>query len=237
MYSSTRDRMEAVILAGGKGTRLRSVVSDRPKALAPIGGVPFLYILLKYLANKGFGRVVISTGYLADQVIRAVGQQFDGMDICCVREDSPLGTGGGLRLALESCHNDHVFVLNGDTFLDLDYHEAELFWQQRRAPILIGCNVDDATRYGRLKISKGRVVAFTEKGNAGEGIINAGCYIIPTDLLSNFSIGEVFSFEQDFLQQFVCKHDMYLLIAKGVFIDIGVPEDYDNAQKLLKKYC
>lgn len=236
MTDSKWDGMEAVILAGGKGTRLRSIVSDRPKVLAPVGGVPFLHILLKHLAGKGFHRIVISVGYMADQVIQTVGQRFADMEICCVRENKPLGTGGGLRLALESCRNDHVFVMNGDTFLDLDFSEAERLWQRYGVPILIGRHVDDAARYGRLQISDGRVTKFEEKGEAGAGIINAGCYIMPVHLLDGFPIGEAFSLEQDFLQRFVTEHDMRILVTTGMFIDIGVPKDYNKAQIVLKYY-
>ncbi|MDR2548592.1 MAG: nucleotidyltransferase family protein [Desulfobulbus sp.] len=224
--------LEAVILAGGKGTRLQSVVSDRPKVLAPVAGVPFLHILLAHLANKGFSRVVLSVGYMAGQVIQATGGNFAGLDICYVKEEEPLGTGGGLRLALQACLRDHVFVLNGDTFLDLDFAQVEVLWQKMKEPILIGRNVEDTARYGRLQTEGARVTAFMEKGVPGPGLINAGCYILPPSILDGFPPETPFSLEEKFLQPFVTKHPMLLFVTDGVFIDIGVPEDYARAQTM-----
>lgn len=232
MASSTVGSLEAVILAGGKGTRLRSVVADRPKVLAPVAGAPFLEIVLRQLSQSGFGHVVLSVGYMADHVVRAIGGTFAGMDISYVREEEPLGTGGGVRLALDACRGDHAFVMNGDTFLDLDFARAEADWRGHGEILLVGREVEDTARYGRLRVEDGRVAGFLEKGASGPGIINTGYYVLPRDALDGFAPGTAFSLEVDFLQPLVAARPSRLFVTRATFIDIGVPEDYARAQRL-----
>jgi D-glycero-alpha-D-manno-heptose 1-phosphate guanylyltransferase len=115
--------MEAIVLAGGRGTRLQDVVPVLPKPMAPIAGRPFLEIVLCLLARKGFRRAVLSLGYMADKVVACFGDHFSGMDLIYEIEPRPLGTGGATRQALARCNADHVFVFNGDTYLDLEVAE------------------------------------------------------------------------------------------------------------------
>ena len=234
MTASTMGSLEAIILAGGKGTRLRSVVADRPKVLAPVAGVPFLAIVLRQLAQSGFGHVVLSVGYMAGHVIRAIGDCFAGMEISYAREDEPLGTGGGVRLALDVCRADHVFVMNGDTFLDLDFVRVEQVWQAHRELLLVGRAVEDTARYGRLRIEDGRVAGFLEKGASGPGVINTGYYVLASNVLSGFAPGTAFSLEVDFLRPAVAERPRGLFVTDAAFIDIGVPEDYARAQLLFE---
>ena len=117
--------MEAIVLAGGFGTRLKSVVFDLPKPMAPVAGKPFLERLLKSLAQKGFTRIVLALGYMAEKVIEHFGSRFEGMELVYEIESTPLGTGGAVRLALTQCLTDHVFVFNGDTYLDLEVSHVE----------------------------------------------------------------------------------------------------------------
>lgn len=229
--------LEAVILAGGQGTRLRSVVPDVPKVLAPVCGTPFLHLLLGNLARNGFERVVLSVGYRAEMVMRSVGDRFAGLEISYAREEQPLGTGGGLRLALTRCVNDHVFVMNGDTFLDMDFAAAEALWRTHGDMLVIGCAVPDTGRYGRLVISDGYVTAFQEKGLTGPGVINAGCYVLPAGALESFTPGQPFSLETEFLQPMAARRLLRAAVSEGLFIDIGVPEDYRNAQSLFHGGC
>lgn len=224
--------LEAVILAGGLGTRLRSVAPDLPKVLAPVGGRPFLHHLLHNLARNGFGRIVLSIGYRAGMVMRAVGDTFAGLEISYAREEQPLGTGGGLRLAMAQCHCDHVFVMNGDTFLDADFAAAEDLWRGHGEALVIGCAVPDTRRYGRLAISNDHVTSFQEKGLSGPGIINAGCYVLPSGALESFAPGQAFSLETEFLRPAAARGQLRAAVSNGLFIDIGVPEDYQAAQPL-----
>lgn len=222
--------MEAIVLAGGFGTRLREVVPDLPKPMAPVAGRPFLEILLTALAEKGFSRAVLSLGYMADKVISHFGDRFAGMELLYEVEKSPLGTGGAVRQALTSCRADHVYVFNGDTYLDLEVASVEAHWQKHRVPIIVARDVPDTARYGRLITENERVIGFSEKGTVGPGLINAGCYVLPVTLLDHFAPGQTFSLETDFLAKAVGSERIDMFVTNGHFIDIGVPEDYLRAQ-------
>jgi D-glycero-alpha-D-manno-heptose 1-phosphate guanylyltransferase len=222
--------MEAVILAGGLGTRLRAAVPDLPKPMAMIAGRPFLEILLMSLARKGFRHIVLSLGHMAEKVVSYFGDSFAGMSLAYEIETIPLGTGGALRRALAHASSDHMFVFNGDTFLDLEVSRLETFWQARRLPVIVGKNVSDTRRYGRLETADQRVVGFTAKNMTGPGLINAGCYVLPKDALDMLETGRPFSLEADFLPSAVKSQHFALFTTDGFFIDIGVPEDYFRAQ-------
>lgn len=225
--------MEAIVLAGGFGTRLREVVTDVPKPMAPIGGCPFLEILLGALAKKGFSRVVLSLGFMAEKITSYFGPRFAGLELAYVIEDTPLGTGGATRLATETCTKDHVYVFNGDTYLDIEVGLLERQWQANRHPIVVGRQVPDTLRYGRLVVDGNRVTAFAEKNIPGPGLINAGCYVLATDALAQFSLHRPFSIETDYLVPEVTRGTVEVFVTEGLFIDIGVPEDYAHAQQLL----
>lgn len=226
--------MEAVVLAGGFGTRLRQIVPDVPKPMAPVAGRPFLEIVLGRLANKGFKRVVLSLGYMPGVISGHFGSTFSGMELDYVVEEAPLGTGGGVRLAMERIRADHVFIFNGDTFLDIEADRLEACWHQHRVPIVVGRSVLDTARYGRLLIECGRVLGFTEKGVSGPGLINAGCYVFSRGQLDGFPLMTSFSLENDFLAKVVSKQRFDVFVTEGRFIDIGVPDDYYRAQVDLK---
>jgi D-glycero-alpha-D-manno-heptose 1-phosphate guanylyltransferase len=221
---------EAIVLAGGFGTRLRQVVPDWPKPMAPVAGRPFLEIVLCSLATKGFTRVVLSLGYMAEKISGHFGTRFAGMDVAYVVEEQPLGTGGAVRLALTQCERAPVFVLNGDTFLDLEAESIERLWLVHRRPIIVAREVPDTTRYGRLLVQEGLVKGFTEKGIAGPGLINAGCYVFDRAQLNDYPLYQPFSLETDFLAKAVTTMPVDVFVTQGQFIDIGVPEDYQRAQ-------
>lgn len=225
--------MEAIVLAGGFGTRLRQVVADVPKPMAPVAGRPFLEILLGSLAKKGFSRAVLSLGFMGEKVSGHFGSRFAGLDIAYVVEDTPLGTGGATRLAAEACTQDHVYVFNGDTYLDLEVELLEQQWQAKRHPIVVGREVTDTTRYGRLVVDGDRIISFAEKGIKGPGLINAGCYVLATDALARFPLNQPFSIETEYLVPEVARATVDVFVTEGMFIDIGIPEDYAHAQTLL----
>ena len=226
--------LEAVVLAGGLGTRLRPLVSDLPKPMAPVAGRPFLELLLEQLAAKGFGHVVLSLGHMAEVITGHFGTGFAGMRLSHVIEPAPLGTGGALRLALQACEQDAVFVFNGDTFLDLEVDRVAARWQRHRRPILVAREVANTHRYGRLEVAGERLLAFHGKGVEGPGLINAGCYLLPRTLLAHCAPAP-FSFEADFLQPEVQRQPFEVFRTAAPFIDIGVPEDYLRAQQLLAR--
>lgn len=228
--------MEAVVLAGGFGTRLRDAVPGLPKPMAPVAGRPFLEILLASLARKGFLRVALSLGHMAEKVVAHFGDSFMGMDIVYEIERTPLGTGGAVRAAFDRLTADHVFVFNGDTYLDIEAEEVEALWLRDRRPVIVVREVPDTSRFGRIETRDGRVVRFSEKGVTGPGLINAGCYALPRSLLDAYPLGHPFSLETDFFARATMDISINAFISRGFFIDIGVPEDYARAQSELARF-
>jgi D-glycero-alpha-D-manno-heptose 1-phosphate guanylyltransferase len=226
--------LEAIILAGGFGTRLKEVVPDLPKPMAPINGKPFLAYLLDGLAKKGFKRVILSVGYMAEKIINYFGCQYEGIELVYSLETEPLGTGGATKLALERCTQDHIYVLNGDTYLDFEVDEIESLWHKNHQPIIVGVEVEDVSRYGRLGLNNDSVISFVEKGIAGKGFINAGCYVFKLNQLENNITNPPFSLEIDFLAEEVGKQSFNFFASKEFFLDIGMPDDYIKAKKELR---
>lgn len=223
--------MQAIILAGGLGTRLRGVVPDLPKPLAPVNGRPFLAIVLEQLRAQGFASAVLSVGYRQELIRRAFGDRFGRLAIGYAVEDRPLGTGGAIRLAARACSEPDVFVLNGDSYADVDFAGMQASHCEARVPLTVcAVEVPDAARYGRILVEDCRITGFSEKGAAGRGLINAGIYLMRRDLLEVPGLPEVFSFERDVLEARVGDLRPLAYATRGRFIDIGVPEDYARAQ-------
>lgn len=222
--------LEAIVLAGGFGTRLRSMVPDLPKPMAPVAGRPFLEILLNNLAHKGIHKVVLSLGYKADTITGHFGETYAGMQLTYTLEDEPLGTGGAVRLAMTESSADHVYVFNGDSFVDLELDAVENLWRANHHPIIVGIETPDTSRYGRLLTERGRLAGFAEKGIGGAGLINAGCYVLNRGQLDAYPPGKAFSLEADYFATAIRKEPFDVFVTAGHFIDIGVPEDYARAQ-------
>jgi len=227
--------MEAIILAGGLGTRLQKVLPNVPKPMALIQGRPFLEFVLTHLSINGFQHAILSLGYRAEIIKDFFGAYFLGMKLSYVVEDSPLGTGGGMRLAVQKSVENHVYVLNGDTFLDLDFCRIEKLWQSSKIPTIVVRPVQDSSRYGKITFEDGRITGFIEKGVPGPGFMNAGCYIMPQGAIDVFVPGEPFSFELDYLVKEIARGSVGYCLEDGYFIDIGVPEDYERAKFELPK--
>lgn len=218
--------MEVIILSGGQGTRLRSVVHDIPKCLAPVAGRPFLGYMLDYLSAYPVEHVVFSVGYLKEQVISFVQAHTWPFRYDFAVEDTPLGTGGGIRLALEKCRSERVFVLNGDTFFPLPL-DAMPF----SGPVTVALKPMKAfSRYGAVELEGTTLTAFREKAYCEEGLINAGVYAIDRTKLHLDALGERFSFEKAVLEPMAAARELKGWPVKRYFIDIGIPEDYDKAQ-------
>lgn len=222
---------EAIILAGGFGTRLRNVVSDVPKPLAPVCGRPFLAWTLDALAAQGVRRVVLATGYLAEKVEEALGTSWRSMELVYSREPEPLGTGGAVALACTRLEGGSAFVVNGDTWLELDYRAfAERSLRDGARLGMALAHVPDVARYGAVELDQGRVSGFSEKGRHGAGYINAGVYWFERTLMHAFDPGARFSFETDVLLPMASRDTVVAYTDTSQFIDIGVPEDYRRAQ-------
>jgi D-glycero-alpha-D-manno-heptose 1-phosphate guanylyltransferase len=221
--------MEAIILAGGLGTRLRSVVSNVPKPMATVAGRPFLELLLSSLKAKGIKRAILSVGYMSEAITSHFGKNSMGLDLAYEIESVPLGTGGAIASALRHATSDHVFVFNGDTYLDLDLGALVAMWPGDRTPIVVARGVPDTERFGRLEIADGRISHFLGSGHKGAGVINAGCYLIPSNVFAGANLPDAFSFEQDFLGRRP-PFSLRSFVSDDRFIDIGVPEDFRRAQ-------
>lgn len=222
------------MLAGGLGTRLRPVVGDVPKPMAPVAGRPFLEILLGSLAGKGVGRAVLSVGYLADRISGHFGDSFRGMQLAYALEREPLGTGGAARLAAERCAGDAFLLLNGDTFLDIELDALDAHRRAHGNPVVVGREVPDVARFGSIAVEHGRLAGFREKGASGPGLVNAGCYVLDRAMLASRPVGTPFSLERDLLPSELVRRPIDVFVTRGLFIDIGVPEEYARAQELLR---
>jgi D-glycero-alpha-D-manno-heptose 1-phosphate guanylyltransferase len=226
--------MEAIILAGGLGTRLASRLSGVPKPMAPIAGRPFLDILLNQLKEAGCTRVLLSVGHLHEAIRGHFGQSYGGMRIDYAIEETPLGTGGAIRNALAQAREDAALVLNGDTFLEADYAAMMRFHRAEEAAMTMAVAwQDDISRYGGVVVNDRRVIAFQEKGQPRAGLINAGAYVLDRDFPWPAELAGRFSFEHQVLAPRVGELRPAAFIVSGYFLDIGVPEDYDRAQREL----
>lgn len=225
---------EAIVLAGGFGTRLRQVVSDVPKPMAPMDdkGAPFLAFVLKQLAGQGIKTVILSVGYMADVIQRYFGDSYAGMKLLYSVEDEPLGTGGAVKKALTMCSADIVFVLNGDTYFDVNFLEMAQKHHESGADFTLASReMIDFDRYGALSLTADdRVTSFGEKQYCAHGYINGGIYCMRKDIFADVE-QMAFSLEKDFLEKKV--DELYIVSYKenGFFIDIGIPEDYRRAKQ------
>jgi NDP-sugar pyrophosphorylase family protein len=235
---ASAENIPAILLAGGKGTRLQAVLSSKPKPLASVGNVPFLELLVMQLRSQGIRRMIMSTGYLAEQIEDTFG---DGRrweaDIQYAREAEPLGTAGALKFAASLLKKDSAFlIINGDSFTELDMNGFIRFHRQQGGLVSMAvCRVPDASRYGTVHFDgKKRITGFSEKtGKQQPGFINAGVYVFKRATLDRIPEGPC-SLEKDVFPKLLTK-GMYAFEGQGIFIDIGTPEDYARAQMLHEK--
>jgi len=223
----------AVILAGGTGSRLRPVVSDRPKGLAEVHGRPFLSFLLDQLRSAGARRAIFSTGFLAPRIREAFGDDQHGLQIGYSHETTPLGTGGGLRLAADTVASSTMLVLNGDSFCDVDLTAfINDFLLHGRLPSLVLSRQSDTSRYGRVEHGPdGRVNAFREKGESpGAGWINAGIYCMERNLALSIPPARQVSLEREVFPAWIDR-GLRTFPCDGKFLDIGTPESYRSASE------
>lgn len=231
---------EAIILAGGKGTRLSKVVSGVPKPMAIVAGRPFLCHLLDVLKKNHFTRIIIADGYLRNQIETYFGNSYLGMEIRYSSESTPLGTGGAVRRAIELCKTPWVYVFNGDTYFDANFEEVDV--KLLNVPLLVevvlcATQVENSDRYGTICYSEkdGTVLSFSEKEKSGEGVISAGVYVLNKQSFMKFPIRN-FSIEKEYFEKIAGSGKMVASILQGTFIDIGTPKDFDYAQVLLGMY-
>lgn len=222
---------EAIILAGGLGTRLRSAVGDLPKPLALVQGRPLVAWVLDALERQGIRHVILATGYKAELVRETLGLRWGRMDLEYAVESSPLGTGGAMANAARLIEGDSAFVVNGDTYLELDYAAFAVAMRDSGAQIGMAlAHVPDVSRYGAVEVSDGRVVGFSEKGAKGSGWINAGVYRLTRAVWESLDASRAYSFEHEILPAAAAQGAVHAYTATRGFIDIGIPDDYRRAQ-------
>ena len=221
--------MQAIVLAGGLGTRLRSVFSEGPKPMALINGRPFLSILLGNLKSIGVSEIILSVGYKSNVISEFYLDEFNGMAIRYCVESESLGTGGAIRKALLQSSENPVLVVNGDTYVEFSLESGLKAWQDSGAPVIFGRHVSDVSRFGRLEVRGNYAIGFGGKESSGPGLVNAGVYILPRNLFEGNELPSVFSFE-DYIARDVLNRPYFVAKTFGDFIDIGTPEDFERAQ-------
>ncbi|EAI3784746.1 nucleotidyltransferase family protein [Campylobacter jejuni] len=216
--------MQAIILCGGLGTRLKSVIKDIPKPMAPINDKPFLEFIFEYLKKQGIKEVILAVSYKHEVIKEYFKDEFLDIKVKYSIEKEPLGTGGAIKEALKFIKNE-TYVLNGDTFFDIDLSKLKL----NGSRICLALKqMNDFDRYGTVNVDdQGFVISFEEKVFKKQGLINGGIYLLAKDIFNEFDLEKKFSFEE-FLQENYKKLKTRACIFDDYFIDIGVPEDYYN---------
>ena len=223
--------MKAIILAGGFGTRLSNKVPNIPKPMAPIAGRPFLAYIMDRLVDTQINQATLSVGYRAEIVMDYFKNSYKGLSINYISEDKPVGTGGAIAYALENVKDDHVLVINGDTLVNINYlNLIEWYLKNPTKVAVVVKKISDVSRYGTVKIQNGIISGFSEKGENGEGWINAGIYLMEGDLFNDYQLPNSFAFEKDFLQRYSTNLMPSVYKTSCYFIDIGTPEDYERAE-------
>lgn len=232
--------MEAIILAGGLGSRLKAVVPDVPKPMAPINGRPFLEYLLDYWANQGVDRFILSVGYKREIIEAHFGERYKGAHMCYAVEDQPRGTGGGLLLALERLHQPDPFLaMNGDTFFEVDLAPMRRYHEEKQAEVTIALrDVEDNSRYARVAVNDaGRITSFDSRARtADRTLINGGVYLAQRSAfggIASTSSGPVSIEDQLYPSMLVSSRRLFGYPSRGKFIDIGIPKDYQRAASIL----
>lgn len=230
----------AIILAGGFGTRLKSVVADLPKPMAPVNARPFLEYQLDYLNHSGITEVCLSLGHMAEKISSHFGNRYKGLQLTYAVETEPLGTGGGIRMALEQVKQNEVLVLNGDSFFEIDIKKFQAQHLQTQAHYSLALRkAEDASRYGTITLDKNnRITSFMEKSSVkAPGLINGGVYVLSRDLYLSETEGKGnFSIEKEVFEKRLKDLRIFGFVFENYFIDIGVPQDYQKAQDDFKRF-
>lgn len=227
--------MEAIILAGGLGTRLQKVLSDIPKPMAPVAGKPFLYYLFDWIRRYPVDRIILSIGYKAESITEYFGKSVFNIPMEYVVEKKPLGTGGAVKLALERTEGNDILILNGDSWFPIDISKLIEFHIEKKSLFTVALKrMFDFDRYGTVELEKNTILKFNEKKYCREGLINGGIYIARREYVSSWKMPEVFSLEKDILEKEAGKLILNGMVFDDPFLDIGVPDDYAKAEMILR---
>ncbi len=224
---------EAIILAGGMGTRLQSVVQDVPKPMALINGRPFLEYLMDHLIDNGISRCIFSVGYKSDIIRAHFGNRYRDCDIEYVIEKTPLGTGGAIKESMKIARESNVLVTNGDSLFLTDIKEQFSFHMDKKSDVTLALKpMKNFDRYGTVVIDDDcKIIDFREKEPIEEGLINGGVYIFNVYHINAIDFPEKFSIENDFFQSHIGTSKFSGFESEAYFLDIGVPSDFNKAQE------
>jgi len=238
MFSNSEDRRgegvgEAIILAGGLGTRLRSAVPDLPKCMAPVNGKPFIGYVIDYFLSQDVRKFILSLGYKSEPIIGYIKSDYPDLHVQFAIEDEPLGTGGAIRLSCELATEKNVFVTNGDTLFNVNLSEILDKHIKSNSDCTLSLKpMVDFDRYGVVELDGDSAVSsFKEKQYYESGLINGGLYVLNVSNFLKESLPQKFSFEKDYMESLFLKRRMSGVIQEGYFIDIGIPQDYLKAQQ------
>lgn len=222
---------EAIVLAGGLGTRLRSEVPDLPKCMAPVAGRPFIDHVIDHYLDSGVHSLIFALGYMHETVLDHLATSWSSLDYKYCIEEEPLGTGGAILLASHKIEGEVFTVLNGDTLFKIDALAQLAFHKAKNAAITIAAKpMQHFDRYGTVTIDdEGLIQAFEEKKYCTSGLINGGVYTVNKDWLHRLQLAVKHSFEKDVLEAYVNSGQIYAMVCNDYFIDIGIPEDFKKA--------
>lgn len=228
---------KAIILAGGLGTRLRSVIGEIPKPMADINGKPFLEYFLDYLIMQGIEKICLSVGYNHQIIQNYFKNGYKTIEIIYSIEDEPLGTGGAVKKAINLIEDDNIFIFNGDTFFNINLKELYKFHVLNNSILTIAMkHIKDNINYGSIVIdNKNKITNFKEKIISKNKLINGGIYLLNKNKFITFGLPDKFSFEKDFLEKVYATHPVYGLEYESYFIDIGIPDNYERAKQEISK--
>ncbi|MBA2249859.1 MAG: NTP transferase domain-containing protein [Chitinophagaceae bacterium] len=227
----------AIILAGGLGTRLRSIVSGLPKCMAPVAGKPFLYYVISHLQKQGVTDFIFSVGYKSKIIQSYLSSHFSTLNYQLSIEDEPLGTGGAIKFSLSKVSSKNIIIANGDTFFKIDLKKLSSFHEASDATCTLNLKpMVHFDRYGVVDLNNdGSIESFHEKQFYKNGLINGGLYALNKNYFLKTEHPQIFSFEKDYLEKIVNnsgdKKEVYGIIQDEYFIDIGIPADYKKAQE------
>jgi D-glycero-alpha-D-manno-heptose 1-phosphate guanylyltransferase len=226
---------ECIILAGGLGTRLRSAVPDLPKCMAPVAGKPFLSYVIDHFRQQGIEKFIFSLGYKQEVIQSFLDTSYPTCNKQYVIEKEPLGTGGAIQFACRQATEKEVLILNGDTLFSIQLPALTEFHYQHRSHCTLALKpMQHFDRYGVVELqANGAISSFKEKQYYESGLINGGIYALQVAAFLQEGLPEKFSFEKDYLEKFYKMRPMYGIVQDEYFIDIGIPEDFERANKEL----
>lgn len=223
---------QAIILAGGLGTRLRSAVPDLPKCMAPVNGKPFIAYVITELQQQGIDSFIFSLGYKSEAIVNFISTHFSNINFKLSVEEEPLGTGGAIKLACKKATQQNIIVTNGDTLFKVNITALSTLHETENAVCTLALKpMKNFERYGVVEIDEtNRISSFKEKQFYKTGLINGGVYALSVNDMLQTNLPEKFSFEKDYLENFYQTKNMKGFIQDDYFIDIGIPNDYLKAQ-------